>query len=103
MIWQIFAVVVLVLLIVYAMAVRKSSDVPSSVFLMTLLGVIVGLSVGALISLPLSRLDGPFGQWLPLVVNVFSVALVTTFFYNQREQITNSLGQVFHLQLNLFL
>lgn len=97
MIWQIFTVVVLVLLLVYAMAVRKSSDVPSSVFLMTLLGVIVGLSVGALISLPLSRLEGPFGQWLPLVVNVFSVALVTTFFYNQREQITRSLGQVFHL------
>jgi len=101
MIWQIFTVVVLVMLIAYVMIARKSSDVPSSVFLMTLLGVIIGLSVGALISLPLARLSGPFGQWLPLIVNVFSVAMITTFFYNQREQITNSIGQVFHLVTSL--
>ena len=97
MIWQWFAVVILVLLISYSVAARKVVTLPSSVFFMTLLGVIIGLSVGALISLPLARLEGPFGQWLPIVVNILSVALVTTFFYNQREQITKTLGQIIQL------
>ena len=97
MIWQTFAIVVLVLLIGYNVAARKVMTIPSSVFFMTLLGVIVGLSVGALISLPLSHLAGPFGQWLPIVVNALSVALITTFFYNQREQITQTLNQILKL------
>jgi uncharacterized protein YacL len=35
--------------------------------------------------------------WLPLLINVFSVALITTFFYNQREKIAGSLNQLFSL------
>jgi uncharacterized protein YacL len=101
MIWQILAIVVLGLLVIYALIAKKSSDVPSSVFLITLFGVIVGLSMGALISLPLARIAGPLGQWLPIVANVFSVAVVTTFFYNQREQVTRSLEQVFDLVQSL--
>lgn len=97
MIWQIFAAVILGLVIIYGVAVRKVVTVPSSVFFMTLLGVILGLSLGALISLPLSRLAYPFGQWLPIIVNIFSVALVTNFFYSQRIQISETLNQVIKL------
>ena len=91
---QIFAGIIIVLVLAYLAIARRSLSVPSSVFMMTLLGVIVGLSVGALISLPLARLEG---QWLPIIVNIFSVAIVTTFFYNQRESIMRSIGQLFDL------
>jgi len=94
---QVFAGIIIVLVVAYLAIARRSLSVPSSVFMMTLLGVIVGLSIGALISLPLSRLADPLGQWLPLIVNIFSVAIVTTFFYNQRESIMNSIGQLVDL------
>ncbi len=97
MLWQIFAVIVITLVALYVVAVRRLVKVSSSVFFTTVLGVIIGLSIGALMSLPLAALGDPFGRWLPIVVNVFSVALVTTFFYNQREQITNSFGQIVKL------
>lgn len=94
---QLFAGIIIVLVIAYLAIARRSLSVPSSVFMMTLLGVIVGLSVGALISLPLARLDDPLGQWLPLIVNIFSVAIITTFFYNQRDSIVRSIGQLVDL------
>ncbi|OGB73653.1 hypothetical protein A3K24_02315 [candidate division Kazan bacterium RIFCSPHIGHO2_01_FULL_44_14] len=94
---QVFAGIIIVLVVAYLAIARRSLSVPSSVFMMTLLGVIVGLSIGALISLPLSRLADPLGQWLPLIVNIFSVAIVTTFFYNQRESIMRSIGQLVDL------
>lgn len=97
MMWEIFAFVIVALVIGYAVAAHKAVTVPSSVFFMTLLGVIVGLSVGALISLPLARLSDPFGQWLPIIVNTFSVALITTFFYNQRTQISQTINQAVKL------
>jgi len=59
--------------------------------------VVIGLSVGALVSLPLSGLDDPLVQLLPIVVNIFSVAVVTTFFYAQRENIIRSLSQFLSL------
>ena len=97
MLWQTFAIVVVVLIALYAIAARRLVNVSSSMFFTTVLGVIIGLSIGALISIPLSALGDPFGRWLPILVNVFSVALVTTFFYNQRQQITHSLGQIVKL------
>ena len=97
MIWQIFAGIILLFFVVYVVVAKKITMLPSSVFLMTLLGVIVGLSVGTLVSLPLAKISGPLGVWLPLLVNVFAVAITTTFFYNQREQIGQSLSQLFAL------
>lgn len=97
MITQIFAIIILVLLAAYVFFSKRAMSISSSSFLMTLLGVIVGLSIGALVSLPLSSLGGQFGKWLPIIANVFSVAVVTTFFYNQRERIAKSLGQAVSL------
>ncbi len=97
MIWEYFIAVVLALLVTYAIVSRKITSAPSSMFFMTLLGVVLGLSIGALISLPLARLQYPFGVWLPIVVNIFSVALVTTFFYRQREAISQSLNNFINL------
>lgn len=101
MLWQIFGVSLIVLIIVYLIIVKRSSTIKSSVFIITLIGVIVGLSMGALISLPLTNLGDPLGQLLPIIVNIFSVAVVTTFFYSQRENIIKSLSQFFNVIFSL--
>ena len=97
MLWQIFGIILVGLIVTYLILARRSLSIPSSVFFITLLGVVIGLSVGALVSLPLSGLDDPLGQLLPIVVNIFSVAVVTTFFYAQRENIIRSLSQFLSL------
>lgn len=101
MIWQILIGALLLFLVVYVVVAKKITMIPSSVFVMTLLGVIVGLSIGTLVSLPLAKIPGVWGVWLPLLVNIFSVAITTTFFYNQRDKIGESLNQFFALMNTL--
>ena len=92
---QIFGGVVLVLLVVYLVFVRKSIEMRSADFAIVIVGVILGLSIGTLVSLPLNRLRDPYGQWLPLIINVFSAAVVTTYFYNQRNSIIKFFTHLF--------
>lgn len=90
MFWELFGIIIVGLFVAYLVFMRKSLEIKATDFLVIILGVVLGLSIGALISLPLARLDNPFGQWLPLVINAFSVAVVTTYAYNQRITITKS-------------
>lgn len=92
---QILGGVVLALLVVYLVFVRKSIEMRSADFAIVIVGIILGLSIGTLISLPLGRLRDPFGQWLPLIINVFSAAVVTTYFYNQRNSIIKFFTHLF--------
>ncbi|MFA6398163.1 MAG: PIN domain-containing protein [Patescibacteria group bacterium] len=92
---QIFGGVVLVLVAIYLVFVRKSIEMKSADFAIVIVGVILGLSIGTLVSLPLGRLRDPFGQWLPLIINVFSAAVVTTYFYNQRNSIIRFFTHLF--------
>lgn len=92
---QIFGGIVLLLIVAYLVFVRKSITMRSADFAIIISGVIIGLSIGTLISTPLSSLREPFGQWVPLAINVFSAAIVTTYVYNQRFAINkffNHLG-----------
>lgn len=92
---QIFGIIVLLLLVAYFLFARKSLEIKAADFVVAIIGVVIGLSIGALISVPLARIEGPFGQWLPLIVNVFSVAVVTTYVYNQRTALTKSVNRFF--------
>lgn len=92
---QIFGGIVLILIAGYLIFVRRSITIKSADFAIIITGVILGLSIGTLISLPLSRLRDPFGQWLPLLINVFSAAIVTTYFYNQRLAISKFFSHLF--------
>jgi len=92
---QIFGIIVLLLVVTYFLFARKSLEIKAADFVIATLGVVVGLSIGALISVPLGRIEGPFGQWLPILVNVFSVAIITTYAYNQRVTITKSVARFF--------
>lgn len=101
--WQIFGIILVALLLAYFFLVRKSLEIKTSDFVVTILGVVMGLSIGALLSLPLARLNYPFGQWLPLAVNIFSVAVITTYFYNKRDAATKSISTFFTSLLNTAL
>lgn len=92
---QIFGVIIAILIVAYFLFARKSVEIKPSDFVVAILGIGIGLSIGALLSLPLARLDYPFGQWLPLIINVFSAAVVTTFFYNQRKKIVTGFNSFF--------
>ena len=92
---QIFGIIVLLLVVAYFLFARKSLEIKAADFVVATIGVVIGLSIGALISVPLARIEGPFGQWLPLIVNVFSVAVVTTYVYNQRMTLTKSVSRFF--------
>jgi len=92
---QIFGGIVLLLLVVYLLFMRRALVIKSADFAIVIVGVILGLSIGTLISLPLTRLRDPFGQWLPLVINIFSAAMVTTYFYYQRAIISRFFGHLF--------
>lgn len=48
--------------------------------LTTFIGILVGLVVGALLSLPLATLPLPYGQWLPVAVTFLSVVMFGTLF-----------------------
>ncbi|MFH0912267.1 MAG: PIN domain-containing protein [Patescibacteria group bacterium] len=92
---QILGGIVVVLLTAYLIFVRRSIGIKSADFAIIITGVILGLSIGTLISLPLARLRDPFGQWVPLAINVFSAAVVTTYFYNQRKSIIKFFANLF--------
>ncbi len=92
---QVFGIIIVGLVVAYFLFARKSVEIKPSDFVVAIVGIVIGLSIGALVSLPLARLDYPFGQWLPLVINIFSAAVVTTFFYNQREKIVKGFNSFF--------
>jgi len=91
---QIFGVIVLVLLVTYLVFIKRAIAVRSADFAIIIVGVILGLSIGALISLPFNKLEGWLVQWLPLAINIFSVAVVTPYFYSQRANINKFFGQL---------
>jgi len=98
--YQFFGITIFLLAVAYFLFARRSLDIRATDFAVIIFGVVIGLSIGALISLPLSRLNDPFGQWLPLIINVFSAAIVTTFFYKQREAIAKSFSNFFISVIN---
>ncbi len=98
---QILLLIVLALIFLYLLFTSGAIRITSGVFLTTLAGVIVGLAIGALVTVPLSRLSPPYNQWLPLIVNIFVVALVINIFYNQRQSLGRYLEQLYRAILAL--
>lgn len=76
-------VIVLVIAIIALVVVRRLLRVSFPYFFMGLLGLIIGLAVGSLVSGPLTRLPGTYGRWLPLIVNVFVTVSILDLFLAQ--------------------
>ena len=74
-------IVVLVLLVAATMfATRQVVKARTRSLLTTFVGVLVGLVVGALLSLPLATLPQPYGQWVPVTIAVLSVLMFGSLF-----------------------
>jgi len=63
--------IVLAVAIILLVLTRKLLKISFPYFFMGLLGVIVGLLIGSQATAPLSKLPGPYGTWVPMIVSVF--------------------------------
>ena len=66
-----FFLIILCISIIALVITRRLLHVSFPYFFMGILGLILGLIVGGLIGIPLAKLPGEFGRWLPIIVNVF--------------------------------
>jgi len=64
----------------------RIGQIPAASLVSAMVGLIIGLIIAALLSLPLSKLPGPFGQFLPFAgVLLFSWLGVSVFAMRQRD------------------
>jgi len=73
-----------------------------------IVGLILGLLVGALLSIPLGKLPGDYGKWLPMIVNIFAAVAVLDLFLGQAKsfsryfnRVTTGQADIAGLDLNL--
>lgn len=84
-----FFLVILLVAVVALIVTRKLLHVSFPYFFMGLLGLILGLIIGGLISSPLAKLPGDFGRWLPIVINVFVAVGMLDLFLAQTRPVAN--------------
>ncbi|MBN1438289.1 MAG: PIN domain-containing protein [Anaerolineales bacterium] len=74
---------------------RNLSLLPATTLSAAMIGLVVGLIVGALASLPLSLLPAPFGNLLPVLGALFSCYLGVTLFVVRRDDLFAVFGGKF--------
>jgi uncharacterized protein YacL len=84
-------VIVLAVAIIALFVVRRLLRVSFPYFFMGLLGLIIGLAIGSLVSGPLTRLPGNYGRWLPIIINVFVTISILDLFLAQARPATQLL------------
>lgn len=77
--------IVLVVAIFLLFLTKKLLKISFPYFFMGLLGIIIGLLIGSLVAMPLSRLPGPYGTWMPMIVNVFVTVATLDLFIAQAK------------------
>ncbi len=77
-----------IIIIIFIALFRKLLHLTSGTLFFGLTGVIIGALIGALLSGPLSRLPGIYGQWLPLVISVIFAVVLAFVFVSQKETIS---------------
>ncbi len=89
---------------VIALLVARLSHLKTNTLFINIFATIVGLLVGSLAYLPLSRLPGIYGTWMPLVFYILSVIYSIWIFYTRKniiENTINTFGKALHIILNL--
>lgn len=79
---NLFIVLLVIGLIALTLA-RKLLKFQSAYVFIGLIGLSIGLIVGDLLGSPLSKLPGPWGHWLPIVITIVVAAAVLDFFLAQ--------------------
>jgi len=84
--------IVLAVAILLLFLTRKLLKISFPYFFMGLVGLITGLLIGSLVATPLSKLPGPYGTWVPMIVNVFVAVATLDLFIAQAKPA----GEFFH-------
>lgn len=77
--------IVLAVAILLLILTRKLLKISFPYFFMGLLGIIVGLLIGSQAAIPLSKLPGPYGNWVPMIVDVFVTVAALDLFIAQAK------------------
>ncbi|MFA6081853.1 MAG: TRAM domain-containing protein [Patescibacteria group bacterium] len=83
---SILFVIILVISISALFITRKLMKSSFPYVFVGILGLIFGLLVGALLAIPVSRLPGDYGKWLPMIVNIFAAVAVLDLFMAQGKR-----------------
>ena len=86
----IFSIIIVGVLLV-ALAVLRLRHASIQDLVLGLLGAIVGLMIGALISVPVSKLPEPWGGLLPIVISVVLTIALTAVMLSRKKTILNML------------
>ncbi len=73
-------------------AVGRLSEAGAAEFVLGVLGILIGLLMGALIGIPLSQLQGLLGSTLPVIVSLMLAAIMAGAFMYKREAILKAVG-----------
>lgn len=86
-------VIIALLVVVTLFATAKIVRARTKVLLTSFVGVLIGLVVGALLSLPLATLPAVYGQWLPVAVTILSVIMFGSLFASRGSLFVSFLYQ----------
>jgi uncharacterized protein YacL len=75
-------------------AVGRLSEAGAAEFVLGVVGILIGLLMGALIGIPLSQVGGPVGSTLPVIVSLMLGAIMAGAFMYKREAILKAVGGV---------
>lgn len=78
-------IIVLVVAIGVLLLTKRLLKISFPYFFMGLVGLILGLLIGSLAAVPLAKLPGPYGTWVPIVVNVFIAVATLDLFIAQAQ------------------
>lgn len=86
--------IILIVSVAALIMTRRLLHVSFPYFFMGLLGLILGLIIGGLVSSPLAKLPGDFGRWLPIIINVFVAVGMLDLFLAQTRPVANYFERV---------
>lgn len=90
-------------ILIYVVGTRLAK-LKANIFFIVIFATMVGLLIGTLAYLPLSKLPGIYGTWLPIVFYVLAVAVSIWLFIGRRqtiEQTFDSISKVYNALLHL--
>lgn len=77
--------IVLAFAIISLIFTRKLLKISFPYFFMGLIGIIVGLLIGSQVAIPLQKLPGPYGTWVPMFADVFVTVAALDLFIAQAK------------------
>lgn len=85
--------IILGIIFLALLVTRRLLHLETSTLILGVLGIILGAIIGALFSVPLSRLPGIWGQWLPTVITIILASILGTVFVFQKNKISQWYNQ----------